>query len=52
MPDEFDFTSKYTIKEYGGIAFYVTGYEKIPDADESGSEWSGIEVKHAYTGTS
>lgn len=40
---EFDFDAKYTTEDYGGVAFYVTGYEKIRDEDY---EWSGIEYEN------
>lgn len=35
-----DFDAKYRVAGYGGVAFYLLGYEKIRDEDY---EWSGIE---------
>jgi hypothetical protein len=37
---DIDFSKKYRVNGYGGIAFYLTGYEMIKDEDY---EWSGIE---------
>lgn len=37
---DFDFTATYKVEGWGaGIAWRVTGYEKIPDEDEW---WTGI----------
>lgn len=32
----------YTVKGYSGIAWYVLGWETVPDED---TEWSGVEVR-------
>ena len=40
MVDDFDFHSRYRIEDYGGVAWYVVGYEKTRDEDY---EWTGIE---------
>lgn len=40
MPHLIDTTARYSVKGYGGIAFYLIGYEKIRDEDY---EWTGIE---------
>lgn len=39
---DIDFSARYSIAGYGGIAFYLTGYKKIKDEDY---EWSGIETE-------
>jgi hypothetical protein len=37
-----EFTGNYTVSGYEGIAFYILGYETVPDED---TEWSGYEVR-------
>jgi hypothetical protein len=42
-PTGFDFDAHYRVSGYGGIAWYVLGYEMIRDEDY---EWSGMEYEN------
>lgn len=41
---ELDLNAKYKVNGYGGIAFYLLGYEMIRDEDY---DWSGIEYENS-----
>jgi hypothetical protein len=43
VPAEFDFTARYAVDSYGGIAFYAVSYERVCDED---FEWTGIETEN------